>query len=155
MSDNKWDQGPPDLDEVWKNFNKKFFLKKYVDENLLQFTNFDSFLIILISAKHQKGMRSLELKFKNIYKLIHLRFPTGKLMKILSNFLKDKPILSTSKNRTPKIKYLHQGRINPVTLIFYGKNLKYIQKNFMKHMERYFVKSLNLDGSQIRFIFKN
>ena len=23
MSDNKWDQGPPDLDEVWKNFNKK------------------------------------------------------------------------------------------------------------------------------------
>ena len=76
-------------------------------------------------------------------------------MRILSNFLKDKPILSTSKNRKPKIKYLHQGRINPVTLIFYGKNLKYIQKNFMKHMERYFIKSLNLDGSQIRFIFKN
>ena len=100
-------------------------------------------------------MRSLELKFKNIYKLIHLRFSTGKLMRILSNFLKDKPILSTSKNRIPKIKYLHQGRINPVTLIFYGKNLKYIQKNFMKHMERYFIKSLNLDGSQIRFIFKN
>jgi len=23
MSDNKWDQGPPDLDEVWRNFNKK------------------------------------------------------------------------------------------------------------------------------------
>ena len=135
--------------------NKKFFLKKYVDENLLQFTNSDSFLIILVSAKHHKGMRSLELKFKKVYKLIHLRFSTGKLMRTLNNFLKDKPILSTSKNRIPKIKYLHQGRINPVTLIFYGKNLNYIQKNFMKHMERYFIKSLDLNGSQIRFIFKN
>ena len=49
-------------------------------------------------------------------------------MRVLGNFLKDKPILSTSRNKTPKIKYLHQGRINPVTLIFYGKNLNYIQK---------------------------
>ena len=122
---------------------------------LSQFTNFDSFLITMVSAKHQNGMKSLEIKFKNLYKLIHSRFSTGKLMRVLDNFLKDKPILSTSRNKTPKIKYLHQGRINPVTLIFYGKNLKYIQKNFIKHMERHFIKSLNLNGSQIRFIFKN
>ena len=100
-------------------------------------------------------MKSLEIKFKNVHKLIHSRFSTGKLMRVLSDFLKDKPILSTSRNKTPKIKYLHQGRVNPVTLIFYGKNLKYIQKNFIKHMERYFIKSLNLNGSQIRFIIKN
>ena len=135
--------------------NKKFFLNKYVSDNLSQFTNFNSFLLTMVSAKHQNGMKSLEIKFKNLYKLIHSRFSTGKLMRVLDNFLKDKPILSTSRNKTPKIKYLHQGRINPVTLIFYGKNLKYIQKNFIKHMERHFIKSLNLNGSQIRFIFKN
>jgi len=135
--------------------NKKFFLNKYISENLTQFTNFDSFLITLVSAKQQNGIKSLELKFKNLYKLINSRFSTGKLMRVLGNLLKDKPILSTSRNKTPKIKYLHQGRVNPVTLIFYGKNLNYIQKNFIKYMERYFIKSLSLNGSQIRFIFKN
>ena len=135
--------------------NKKFFLNKYVNENLSQFTNVDSFLISLVSAKHQNGMKSLELKFKNVYRLAHSRFSTGKLMRILADFLKDKPILSVSRNKTPKIKYLHQGRVNPVTLIFYGKNLKYLQKNFIKHMERFFINSLNLNGSQIRFIFKS
>ena len=135
--------------------NKKFFLNRYISENLTQFTNFDSFLITLVSAKQQNGIKSLELKFKNLYKLINSRFSTGKLMRVLGNLLKDKPILSTSRNKTPKIKYLHQGRVNPVTLIFYGKNLNYIQKNFIKYMERYFIKSLSLNGSQIRFIFKN
>jgi predicted GTPase len=135
--------------------NKKFFLNNYISENLSQFSNIDSFLIAIVSAKNHNGIKSLELKFKKIYKLIHLRFSTGKLMKVLGNFLKDKPILSTSRNKIPKIKYLHQGRINPVTLIFYGKNLKHMQKNFIKHMERYFIKSLSLNGSQIRFIFKN
>ena len=38
--------------------NKKFFLNKYVSENLSQFTNFDTFLITLVSAKHQNGMKS-------------------------------------------------------------------------------------------------
>ena len=135
--------------------NKKFFLNKYISENLTQFTNFDSFLITLVSAKQQNGIKSLELKFKNLYKLINSRFSTGKLMRVLGNLLKDKPILSTSRNKIPKIKYLHQGRVNPVTLIFYGKNLNYIPKNFIKYMERYFIKSLSLNGSQIRFIFKN
>ncbi|MEK8090692.1 ribosome biogenesis GTPase Der [Thermithiobacillus plumbiphilus] len=106
-----------------------------------------------ISALHGTGVGDL---YKSIDKLAagsSRHFSTAQLNKILADALAahQPPLVG---GRRIKLRYVHQGGHNPITLVVHGTRMDELPEAYRRYLEATFRKALKLEGVTVRMVFK-
>ncbi len=106
-----------------------------------------------ISALHGSGVGELYRSIDKLWKNSQRRFSTGELNRTLEDILvtHQPPLVS---GRRIKLRYCHQGGIQPVTLVFHGNQVERLPSSYKRYLETAFRNALKLDGVPIRLLFR-
>lgn len=138
---NKWDSLSQDVrDDI------KAALKLKL--HFLDFARFN-----YISALKKKGIGELFNSINEAYTSAFIKLSTPKLTRILLEAVNRQPPAYKG-NFRPKMRYAHQGGMNPPTIIIHGNSLDGVQKSYTKYLERTFRKVFNLVGTPLRVEYK-
>jgi GTP-binding protein len=138
---NKWDN----LKEEQRETVKADMKRK------LQFLDFAQFNYI--SALHKKGIGEVFKSINQAYTSAFMKLPTPKLTRILQEAISRQPPVYKGQFR-PKMRYAHQGGMNPPTIIIHGNSLENVAKSYTKYLERSFRKVFDLIGTPLRIDYK-
>ena len=109
---------------------------------------------VFISALNQDGFPLLMKSVIKAYKAAQTKFTTPQLNSVLSNaLLSHAP--SIVRGIRPKLKYAHQGGMNPPTIIIHGNHLEGVKQDYIRFLESYYRKAFNLTGTPLRIQLKN
>ena len=117
----------------------------------LHFLDFAKFNYI--SALKRKGIGELFNSINEAYISAFIKLPTPKLTRVLLEAINRQPPAYKG-NFRPKMRYAHQGGMNPPTIIIHGNSLDSVQKSYTKYLERIFRKVFNLVGTPLRIEYK-
>ncbi|QJC29352.1 ribosome biogenesis GTPase Der [Enterobacteriaceae endosymbiont of Plateumaris pusilla] len=109
--------------------------------------------MIFISAKYGVGLKKLFKLLYKIYNLTNHKINTSKLMKIMYSAINDFPPPMINNHRI-KLKYIHVGKYNPLTLIIHGNQVKKLGNNYKRYLSNFLYKKLNFFGIPIFLKFK-
>ncbi|WP_168819048.1 ribosome biogenesis GTPase Der [Enterobacteriaceae endosymbiont of Plateumaris rustica] len=109
--------------------------------------------IIFISAKYGIGLKNLFKSLFNVYNLTNQKINTSKLMKIMYLAINNFPPPMIKKYRI-KLKYIHVGKYNPLTLIIHGNQVTKLENNYKRYLSNFLYKKLELFGIPIFLKFK-
>ena len=139
---NKWDSISSYEREKLKNdIDKKLPFVKFAEK-------------VFISALHQEGFPVLMKAIIKSHKSALTKFTTPQLNSVLSNALiSHQP--SIIKGIRPKLKYAHQGGMNPPTIIIHGNHLEGLKQDYIRFLESFYRKAFDLIGTPLRIQFKN
>jgi GTPase len=138
---NKWDSLSQDArDDI------KALLK--VKLHFLDFAKFN-----YISALKKRGIAELFNSINEAYTSAFIKLSTPKLTRILLEAVNRQPPAYKG-NFRPKMRYAHQGGMNPPTIVIHGNSLDAVQKSYTKYLERVFRKVFNLVGTPLRVEYK-
>ena len=139
---NKWDSISSYEREKLKNdIDKKLPFVKFAEK-------------VFISALHQEGFPVLMKAIIKSHKSALTKFTTPQLNSVLSNALiSHQP--SIIKGIRPKLKYAHQGGMNPPTIIIHGNHLEGLKQDYVRFLESFYRKAFDLTGTPLRIQFKN
>ena len=139
---NKWDDiSSYDKDRIKAEIEKK-----------LPFVNFAE--KVFISAIKKMGLQSLMSSVIKAHQSALIKFTTPQLNDILENALIGHPP-KIIKGIRPKLKYAHQGGMNPPTIIIHGNHLADIKKDYLRYLESFYRKAFDLTGTPLRIELKN
>jgi len=139
---NKWDDiSSYDKDRIKAEIEKK-----------LPFVNFAE--KIFISGIKKMGLQALMKSVIKAHQSALVKFTTSQLNDILENALISHPP-KIIKGIRPKLKYAHQGGMNPPTIIIHGNHLSDIKKDYLRYLESFFRKAFDLTGTPLRIELKN
>lgn len=139
---NKWDALSPYSRDA---------LKQQIDKKL-PFVNFAE--KIFISALNQTGFSELIKSIIKARKSSEVKFTTSQLNLVLENALISH-LPKIIKGIRPKMKYAHQGGMNPPTIIIHGNHLSEVRKDYIRFLESFFRKAFDLIGSPLRIQLQN
>lgn len=126
-------------------------LKKAIDKKL-PFVKFAE--KIFISALKQDGLPLLMKAIIKSHKAAQTKFSTPQLNSVLSNAIEShNPKIV--KGIRPKLKYAHQGGINPPTVIIHGNHLDGLKQDYVRFLESFYRNAFDLTGTPLRIQFKN
>lgn len=138
---NKWDGLKQD---------ERDWIKQEVDRKLafLDFAKFHH-----ISALRKKGLPELFKSIDVAFKAAFAKLPTPQLSTILSEAVSQHqpPVI---KGIRPKLRYAHQGGVNPPIVIIHGNHLKEIKQSYKRFLESLFRNKFELVGTPLRVQFK-
>ena len=138
---NKWDG----LDE-----DKRDWVKKEIDRKL-QFLDFAKFHYI--SALHKKGLPELFTSVDGAFKAAMAKLATPQLTRVLIDAIaQHQPPFS--KGKRPKLRYAHQGGMNPPIVVVHGSHVDEVQDSYKRYLEGVFRKTFQLVGTPLRVQFK-
>lgn len=138
---NKWDG----LDDYQKQeVQRKLELK-------LAFINYAS--IHYISALHGSGVGKLFTPIQRSYQNAAATFPTSLLNKVLQKANKNHQA-PAAKGKRIKIKFINQIGTFPPTFALHGNSLNNTPKTFERYLKNFFIKSLKLTNTPIKFEYK-
>ena len=133
---NKWDKlNKYEKDQLSENLNKK----------LIFITNIEK---IFISATKKIGFDKLLSAVNKAFESSIRKFSTP----ILNRFLQDVQLSHLppiSRGIRPKLKFAHQGGINPPNIVIHGNHLLGIKKDYIKFLETAFIKTFDLIGTPL------
>ncbi len=139
---NKWE----DLELHQKDTIKRDILRK------LGFLDFAKFHYI--SALQGRGVGDLFKSIDEAYKAAMSKLPTPKLTRILQ--------LATERQQPPragqvrpKLRYAHQGGMNPPIIVIHGNSLDKIPDSYTRYLEGMFRKAFHLQGTPLRVQYKS
>jgi len=92
-----------------------------------------------ISAAHQSAMRKMPTPILTRVLLEAVQFQTPK----------------KNGNHRPKLRYAHQGGMNPPRIVIHGNNLEHITDAYRRFLEGRFRKQFNLVGTPLRLEMKS
>ncbi len=139
---NKWDGMDSD---------QKEFVKKELERRL----NFADWADMhFISALHGTGVGHLYDSVDEAYASAHLDMSTSQLTRILEDAVMDHQPPMSGAART-KLRYAHQGGMNPPTIIVHGNRVKSLPDSYKRYLANTFRRVLNISGTPIRFDFKS
>jgi GTP-binding protein len=139
---NKWDSISSYQREKLKNdIDKKLPFVKFAEK-------------VFISALHQEGFAVLMKAIIKSHKSALTKFTTPQLNSVLSNALISHTP-SIIKGIRPKLKYAHQGGMNPPTIIIHGNHLEGLKQDYIRFLESFYRKAFDLTGTPLRIQFKN
>lgn len=139
---NKWDDiSSYDKDRIKAEIEKK-----------LPFVNFAE--KVFISGIKKMGLQALMKSVIKAHQSALVKFTTSQLNDILENALISHPP-KIIKGIRPKLKYAHQGGMNPPTIIIHGNHLSDIKKDYLRYLESFFRKAFDLTGTPLRIELKN
>jgi GTPase len=138
---NKWDGLPEDERE---------FIKKEIDRKLI-FLDWAKFHYI--SALRKKGLPELFVSVDGAFKAAMAKLATPQLTRVLIDAIAQHhpPI---SRGTRPKLKYAHQGGMNPPIVVIHGSHVDDIKDSYKRYLEGVFRKTFQLTGTPLRVQFK-
>ena len=139
---NKWDHLDPDVREK-------------IRQTLRRRLNFIPWAKIhYISALHGTGVGDLYGSIKEGYEAATTKFSTNVLTRILEDAVEDhQPPLV--RGRRIKLRYAHQGGMNPPRIIIHGNQTKDVPESYRRYLENIYRRVLNITGSPVKIEFKS
>ena len=106
-----------------------------------------------ISAKQGKGLAPLMGSVNAAYAAAMVRLPTPKLTRALIAAVERQAPPRSGRFR-PKLRYAHQGGINPPRIIIHGNSLDEVPDSYQRYLEGYFRETFKLAGTPMRIEFR-
>jgi GTP-binding protein len=138
---NKWDN----LDAYSRDAVKRDISRK------LNFTGFAS--VHYISALNRTGLDALMKSVDEAYAAAMAKLSTPKLTRLLIAAVEKQPPPKTGMFR-PKLRYAHQGGMNPPLIIIHGTSLDHVPESYRRYLEKTFRDAFDLKGSPLKVEFK-
>ena len=107
-----------------------------------------------ISAKQGKGLGPLMGAVDAAYAAAMARLPTPKLTRALAAAVEKQAPPKVGLFR-PKLRYAHQGGINPPRIIIHGNALERIAESYKRYLEGFFRKAFSLTGTPMAIEFRS
>lgn len=139
---NKWDA----VDEYQRELVKRSI------ETRLGFLKFAA--LHLISAQKRQGLGPLWESILQAYRAANCKMPTPVLTRLLLEAVQFQTPKKTGMYR-PKLRYAHQGGMNPPIIIIHGNSLEQVTDAYKRYLEGRFRKEFNLIGTPLRIQMKS
>jgi len=139
---NKWDA----VDEYQRELVKRSI------ETRLPFLKFAA--LHLISAQKRQGLGPLWDSVAQAHKAANCKMPTPVLTRLLLEAVQFQTPKKTGMYR-PKMRYAHQGGMNPPIIIIHGNSLEHVTDAYKRFLEGRFRKEFNLIGTPLRIQMKS
>ena len=139
---NKWDSvSEYEREKLKGDIDKKLPFVKFAEK-------------VFISALNQDGFPLLMKSIIKAHKAAKTKFTTPQLNSVLANaLLSHTP--SIVRGIRPKLKYAHQGGMNPPTVIIHGNHLDGVKQDYIRFLESFYRKAFDLTGTPLRIQLKN
>jgi len=138
---NKWD-GLKEDERDW--------IKNEIDRKL-KFLDFAKFHYI--SALRNKGLPELFTSVDGAFKAAFAKLATPQLTRVLIDAVaQHQP--PVSKGTRPKLRYAHQGGMNPPIVVVHGNHVDGVKDSYKRFLEGVFRKTFQLTGTPLRVQFK-
>ena len=120
-------------------------------ETRLAFLRFAS--MHFISAKKRQGLGPLWASIIQAYKAATCKMPTPVLTRLLQEAVQFQSPKRSGMFR-PKLRYAHQGGMNPPVIVIHGNSLEHVSDAYKRFLEGRFRKEFDLVGTPLRIEFK-
>jgi GTP-binding protein len=138
---NKWDAADEDARERAKrDFGRKL--------NFLDFAP-----LHFISARSGSGVPALMRSVDAAYASAMAKLPTPKLTRVLQAAVQKQSPPRAGVSR-PKLRYAHQGGMNPPLIMIHGNALDQVPDSYRRYLEHVFMAAFGLKGTPVRVMFK-
>jgi len=128
--------------------------RAWVKQTLARTLNFIEFAPVhFISALSGTGVRPLFDAVEAAYQAAHARLSTPKLTRALMAAVARQEPPRAGVFR-PKLRYAHQGGINPPRIVIHGSGLDRISPGYRRYLERFFRDAFKLKGACLRVEFR-
>ena len=134
---NKWDG----ISEERRNDIKRDIARK------LYFLDFAKFHYI--SALKERGIDGLFDSIQAAYNAAFINMPTPKITRVLQSAVERQAPPRAGLVR-PKMRYAHQGGMNPPVIVIHGNSLGAISDSYTRYLTQTFRKAFNLQGTPLR-----
>jgi GTP-binding protein len=138
---NKWDA----VDEYQRELVKRSI------ETRLPFLKFAA--MHLISAQKRQGLGPVWASIVQAYKAANCKMSTPVLTRLLLEAVQFQAPKKTGMYR-PKMRYAHQGGMNPPVIIIHGNSLEHVTEAYKRFLEGRFRKEFDLVGTPMRIQMK-
>ena len=138
---NKWDA----VDEYQRELVKRSI------ETRLPFLKFAA--MHLISAQKRQGLGPLWASIAQAYKAANCKMTTPVLTRLLLEAVQFQSPKRAGMFR-PKLRYAHQGGMNPPVIIIHGNSLEHVTESYKRFLEGRFRKEFDLVGTPLRIEMK-
>jgi len=106
-----------------------------------------------ISAKEGKGLAQLMRSVDGAYAAAMARMPTPKLTRAVAAAVERQAPPKRGQFR-PKLRYAHQGGINPPRIVIHGSALDRVPESYKRYLEGYLRDEFSLQGTPLRVEFR-
>ena len=138
---NKWDAA----DEESRDKTKRDYHRKF---NFLDFAP-----VHYISARNGVGVPALLSSANAAYAAAMAKLSTPKLTRVLLAAVQKQSPPRTGVSR-PKLRYAHQGGMNPPLILIHGNALNHVPDSYRRYLERAFMAAFELRGTPVKVLFK-
>jgi GTPase len=138
---NKWDGVPSERrDEIKRDFDRKLAFLAFAHHHY-------------ISAREARGVDALFVSVDKAYAAAMAKLSTPRLTRALqAAVLRQQPPRSGLVR--PKLRYAHQGGMNPPLVIIHGSALVHVPAAYRRYLEHFFTDAFQLRGTPLRIQFK-
>jgi GTP-binding protein len=138
---NKWDATPADLrDQVKRDLDRKLGFLGFAEQHF-------------ISAKEARGVGALLKSVNAAYAAAMSKLSTPRLTRVLQQAVERQQPARSGLVR-PKLRYAHQGGVNPPLVIVHGSALQHVSDAYHRYLERFVAEAFKLRGTPLRIQFK-
>ena len=109
--------------------------------------------IHFISAKKRQGLGPLWGSIIRAHKAAMRKMPTPQLTRLLLEAVQFQQPKRSGMYR-PKLRYAHQGGMNPPIVIVHGNSLEHVTESYKRYLEGRFRKAFDLTGTPLRVEMK-
>jgi GTP-binding protein len=106
-----------------------------------------------VSALGGRGLKELLASVDTAHAAAMVRLPTPKLTRTLIEAVNRQPPPRAGLFR-PKLRYAHQGGVNPPTIVVHGNQLEQLPDSYRRYLERVFAEAFQLRGTPVRLQFR-
>jgi len=117
----------------------------------LQFLSFAN--VHFISALHGQGIHAMMKSVGDAYAAATIKLATPKITRALQDAVSRQQPPRSGMSR-PKLRYAHQGGMNPPIIVVHGNSLQHISDSYRRYLEGYFQETFKLKGTPLRVQFK-
>jgi GTP-binding protein len=107
-----------------------------------------------ISALEGSGLAPLMKSVDEAYAAAMARLPTPRLSRALAQAVQQQAPPRSGTGR-PKLRYAHQGGMNPPRVIVHGTGLDHVPETYRRYLERFFREAFKLQGTPLRVEFRS
>jgi GTP-binding protein len=138
---NKWDALTPDARlAVKRDLERKMAFLDFAPEHF-------------ISARESRGVNALLQSVNHAFASAMARLPTPRLTRTLQLAVQQQQPPRSGLVR-PKLRYAHQGGVNPPLVVIHGTALHHVPEAYRRYLEHFFAAAFQLKGTPLRIQFK-
>ena len=138
---NKWDAVAPDArDQVKRDIERKLAFLTFAAHHF-------------IAAKEGRGVPAVMKSVQEAFVAAMIKLPTPRLTRTLQQAVARQQPPRSGLVR-PKLRYAHQGGVNPPLIIVHGTALQHVPDAYRRFLEHFFSDAFKLRGTPLRIQFK-